>query len=305
MGPAVGAHAVEALTLQFADAAGLPRKPARAARGERRGAGRAIAARRRRGGWQRRDDGGSGGGGGGAGGALSSPKLRKNVLLLLTYLLMFYVAHSNLLGGVLRVLAARFTEVDVELLLLALTFGGFQLRADDPAALRDVLRDVHARVAAAKASAGAGAAGAPASGGRAATAAAAAGAAAAGFISGGGGGGGGSSSGGGGGLGALIARFAAGGGAMGAATTSAAPAAAGTAGAAGTVSRLDVLSELLLDLKNNRKRAEHAQLLERGGALRKLLSRLAAKTRGGALEGVDRRVRVGWGDIMLIPQRGR
>ena len=223
------------------------------------------------------------------------------LLLLLTYLLVFHVAHSDLLGGVLRLLAARFTEADAELLLLALTFGGFQLRADDPAALRDVLRDVHARVAAAKASAGAGAgagagaAGAPASSGRAATAAAAAGAAATGSIS----------SGGGGGLGTLIVRFAAGGGAMGAATTSAVPA-AGAAGAAGTVvSRLDVLSELLLDLKNNRKRAEHAQLLERGGALRKWLSRLAAKTRGGALEGVDRRVRVGWGDIMLIPQRGR
>jgi nucleolar MIF4G domain-containing protein 1 len=175
------------------------------------------------------------------------------------------VCHHDLFSAVLRLLATRFGEADVELLLLSLTHAGFQLRADDPAALRDVLRIVHEKIAAAGP-----AAVAPAPSSSAAPPPTSA-------------------------IAALAARF----------TSSARSSASASSAAAAppSLTRVQVMSELLLDLKNNRRRAEHEQLLERGAALRKWLSRLASRTAG--VEGVERRLRVGWADLMSIQESGR
>ncbi|RYG56882.1 hypothetical protein EON66_01795 [archaeon] len=154
----------------------------------------------------------------------ASSKLRNNILLLLSYLYIFHVVHPDLIGDLLKLLVARFHEVDSELLLLSLTHTGFQLRADDPVVLKDVLSSVLAKV------------------------------------------------------------------------KSLDDATAGSA-------RVRVLSELILDVKNNRKRQSHEQAAERAAQLRKWLARLASKTSG--VEGVDRRLRVTWADLMSISEKGR
>lgn len=257
VGPAVGAYALEQLTLRFADAAGIPRKPALTP-AELAATVPALESAASE-------------------SATGGPKLRNNLLLLLTYLYVFHVAHADLLGGALRLLAARFAEADAELLLLSLTYGGFQLRSDDPAALRDVLKAVHDKVAVAAPADGKAAAGGSAPAPPSSRA-------------------GGDDAG---GLSALIAKF------TGAPSTAASSESAPGSSSTSSLGRTAVLVELIMDLKNNRKRGTHEQLLERSTQLRKWLGRLASKASGGALEGVDRTVRVGWGDIMRIPSRGR
>ena len=259
VGPGVGAFVIEQLTLRFADAAGLPRKPQLTSQ-ELADSAAALDS--------------------GPDASNGLPKLRNNLLLLLSYLYVFQVAHPDLLAGILRLLAARFCEADAELLLLSLTYAGFQLRTDDPAALRDILKAVHDKVAATKQQQQQQQQQQQAAGAKPASSAS-------------------STSDSSGGLSALIAKFTTGG-----ADASSASASPASASAPPSLSRQAVLSELIMDLKNNRKRSEHEQLLERGSQLRKWLSRLAAKS-GGGLEGIDRRIRIGWSDVMMIPQRGR
>lgn len=208
VGPSVGAAAVERLTLAFAAAAALPLEanPSQVAVD----ASAPFAC-----GWL-------------AGTPDAPPaKLRANLLLVLTYLFIFHTASAPLLAQLLTLLVARFAEADVELFLEALRHGGFALRSEDPAALRDVLKAAHGRVKAALAAGGEGE----------------------------------------------------------------------------PLSRMRFLGEVVLDLKNNRVRSEVAQVQERGLQLRKWLNRVAARTAG--LDGTDRRVRLGWGDLMDIPERGR
>ena len=161
-------------------------------------------------------------------------------------------------------LASRFDEADVELLLLALTHAGFALRSDDPSSLRDVLRAVQSHVTAAPHLAPT-----TSSGGKQAPAES-------------------TST-----LTALASRFTE----VSAATQLPAP--------QPSISRIAVMGELLLDLKNNRKRADVEQLLERGAALRKWVSRLASRTPGAAEGATERVVRASWSDIVAIPERGR
>jgi len=96
-----------------------------------------------------------------------------------------------------------------------------------------------------------------------------------------------------------------------------AAAGAGAVSGSGVVSkRTQVLGELLLDLRNNRKREEQEALLARGAQLRKWLSHRASGggssssssvfVGAGAVEGnIDRRLRITWGDLMSIPDTGR
>lgn len=66
--------------------------------------------------------------------------------------------------------------------------------------------------------------------------------------------------------------------------------------------RLQVMLEIIMDIKNNRKRQSHEQLLERGTTLKKWLSKLGTQK---ASEVGDRTVRAGWEDFMNIQSRGR
>jgi nucleolar MIF4G domain-containing protein 1 len=80
-----------------------------------------------------------------------------NLTLLLAYLYAFGVAHCSLLYNVVRLLLARCGELEVELLLLLLQHCGFQLRSDDPDALKQVVQLVSVKageVIAAKGSSG-------------------------------------------------------------------------------------------------------------------------------------------------------
>lgn len=66
--------------------------------------------------------------------------------------------------------------------------------------------------------------------------------------------------------------------------------------------RLQVMLEMIMDIKNNRKRQSHQQLLERGMTLKKWLSKLGNQK---ASDVGDRTVRASWEDFMNIPERGR
>jgi nucleolar MIF4G domain-containing protein 1 len=80
-----------------------------------------------------------------------------NLTLLLAYLYAIGVAHCSLLYDMVRLLLARFGELEVELLLLLLQHCGFQLRSDDPDALKQVVQLVSVKageVIAAKGSSG-------------------------------------------------------------------------------------------------------------------------------------------------------
>jgi nucleolar MIF4G domain-containing protein 1 len=62
-----------------------------------------------------------------------------NLLLVLCYLYNFGVAHCALIYDIIRNLIHRFTETDIELLLLSLSHCGHALRADDPRALKEIV----------------------------------------------------------------------------------------------------------------------------------------------------------------------
>jgi len=68
-----------------------------------------------------------------------------NCILLISYLYNFQVVHCTLMYDIIRDLIDSFQEVDVELLLLLLSHCGFQLRSDDPSALKDIVMLVQER----------------------------------------------------------------------------------------------------------------------------------------------------------------
>jgi nucleolar MIF4G domain-containing protein 1 len=62
-----------------------------------------------------------------------------NLATVLSYLHLFNVAHHDLVFQALRRMLHRLSDWDVEMLLAIVRICGFQLRGDDPAALRDVV----------------------------------------------------------------------------------------------------------------------------------------------------------------------
>lgn len=68
-----------------------------------------------------------------------------NLALILSFLYNFQVVHCTLMYNIIRDLIKSFREIDVELLLLILRTSGFQLRSDDPSALKDIVLLVQER----------------------------------------------------------------------------------------------------------------------------------------------------------------
>lgn len=66
-------------------------------------------------------------------------KYLDNVLLVFAHLYNFKVVHCILIFDIIRKLVERFTEKDIELILLFLKNVGFNLRKDDPHTLKDVI----------------------------------------------------------------------------------------------------------------------------------------------------------------------
>ncbi|XP_036138480.1 nucleolar MIF4G domain-containing protein 1 homolog isoform X2 [Monomorium pharaonis] len=62
-----------------------------------------------------------------------------NIILMISHLYNFKVYGHRLLYQILEKLAAKFTEKEIELILLILRTVGFQLRKDDPIALRELI----------------------------------------------------------------------------------------------------------------------------------------------------------------------
>eukprot|EP01117_Protostelium_nocturnum_P009064 TRINITY_DN324_c0_g1_i3.p1 TRINITY_DN324_c0_g1~~TRINITY_DN324_c0_g1_i3.p1 ORF type:complete len:485 (-),score=107.07 TRINITY_DN324_c0_g1_i3:23-1477(-) len=69
-----------------------------------------------------------------------------NLLILLTHFYNFQVVHCVLIYDLIKILLNRFKELDLELLLLLLKNCGFQLRSDDPSALKEIVLIVQKQV---------------------------------------------------------------------------------------------------------------------------------------------------------------
>lgn len=66
--------------------------------------------------------------------------MKKNLVDLNFFLMVVVqVFHSVLMYNILELLSQRFTEKEVELILLVLRSVGFTLRKDDPLALKDLV----------------------------------------------------------------------------------------------------------------------------------------------------------------------
>lgn len=75
-----------------------------------------------------------------------SNKESANIILLITYLYNFNVVHCTFLYDIFRHLVqSSFHEVNVELLLLILQHAGYQLRSDDPSAMKEMVLLVQQR----------------------------------------------------------------------------------------------------------------------------------------------------------------
>lgn len=241
----------------------------------------------------------------------SRTKFASNVALLLAYLFLFDTATSTLLGHLCLALSTRFTESDVELLLLILTHAGFGLRTADAVLMRDVLKLVHGRLKGTEAlriasqnqgafekqleqsfrldqdanalSANEAQAGKKRMLVNPTT-----------FEEGD--------------LSSLVSKFKQSKSDNGdsnstTGTTSTVSDANATEDEDGSM-RMVYLSEMILDLRNNRKRPVLDALLEKTKPLRTWLNRLASKQTQLAA-GADRRLRFGWTDVLAIPEMGR
>ena len=62
-----------------------------------------------------------------------------NLVLILCYLYNYNIVHCALMYDLIRELIENFSEMDVEVLLLILSHCGYQLRSDDPTALKDIV----------------------------------------------------------------------------------------------------------------------------------------------------------------------
>mmetsp|Transcript_3072 Transcript_3072/g.6673 ORF Transcript_3072/g.6673 Transcript_3072/m.6673 type:complete len:1074 (+) Transcript_3072:35-3256(+) len=68
-----------------------------------------------------------------------SNRRASNLVLILSYLYNYNIVHCSLMYDIIRELIENFSEMDVEVLLLMLGHCGYQLRSDDPTALRDIV----------------------------------------------------------------------------------------------------------------------------------------------------------------------
>ena len=68
-----------------------------------------------------------------------SKKESANLILIMTYLYNFRVVHCTFIYDIIRELIQNLNEVNVELLLIILQHSGYQLRSDDPTALKDIV----------------------------------------------------------------------------------------------------------------------------------------------------------------------
>mmetsp|Transcript_16262 Transcript_16262/g.23220 ORF Transcript_16262/g.23220 Transcript_16262/m.23220 type:complete len:810 (-) Transcript_16262:258-2687(-) len=68
-----------------------------------------------------------------------SKKESANLILIITYLYNFRVVHCTFIYDIIRELIQNLNEVNVELLLIILQHSGYQLRSDDPTALKDIV----------------------------------------------------------------------------------------------------------------------------------------------------------------------
>lgn len=68
-------------------------------------------------------------------------------MLLIAHLYNFRVVGTKIVSGLCEQFASTLRELDAELLLLLLEHSGFQMRADDPEALRNVILTVQHRIA--------------------------------------------------------------------------------------------------------------------------------------------------------------
>ena len=68
-----------------------------------------------------------------------------NLMLVLCYLYNYSIVHSTFMYSVIRHLIEKFTELDVELLLLILSHCGQSLRSDDPSSLKEIVLMVQKR----------------------------------------------------------------------------------------------------------------------------------------------------------------
>jgi nucleolar MIF4G domain-containing protein 1 len=68
-----------------------------------------------------------------------------NLVLLMTHFYNFQLVDCVLIYSMIEHLCKRFSEVDIELLLILLKYCGTQLRKDDPAALKDIITTIQTR----------------------------------------------------------------------------------------------------------------------------------------------------------------
>lgn len=177
-------------------------------------------------------------------------KTSNNILLLISLLFMFKTASGYMVTELMALLLARYTEKDVELLLLLFTHIGFQLRSDHPQVLQKIVKSILDKLPAKDSSKVAGKSDP-----------------------------------------------------IEATERNAVDLELADSNSTPLSVRAELLSQMILDVKNNRERTVHSQLLERANSLRKWLVRLAAKKYG--VEGSDRSLKFGWSDVMKIPESGR
>jgi len=77
--------------------------------------------------------------------SINTSKVASNLMMIICYLYNYNVVHCTLMYDIIRQLIKSFTEIDVELLLLILSYCGSQLRSDDPTALKDIVLLVQER----------------------------------------------------------------------------------------------------------------------------------------------------------------
>lgn len=77
--------------------------------------------------------------------SINTSKEASNLMMVICYLYNYNVVHCTLMYDIIRQLIKSFCEIDVELLLLILSYCGSTLRSDDPTALKDIVLLVQER----------------------------------------------------------------------------------------------------------------------------------------------------------------
>jgi nucleolar MIF4G domain-containing protein 1 len=77
--------------------------------------------------------------------SINTNKEASNLMMIICYLYNYNVVHCTLMYDIVRQFIKSFTEIDVELLLIILSYCGSQLRSDDPSALKAIVLLVQER----------------------------------------------------------------------------------------------------------------------------------------------------------------